>query len=258
MAKVLVTGTSAGIGLQTAIVMGRAGHTVYATMRNLERGVALRAVVEKERLPISILTMDVDSDESVDAATSAIRAQTGTIDALVNNAGIERTGSIEGLAFDDFKAAMETNYFGAIRTIRAWLPDMRTRRNGCIINVSSVAGRISCSPLTASRRLEIRARGVQRRARPGGQTLQRPRRDRPARDHRHSYGPTHRAPSRGRRVSTGQPVRSHVRGVTRDADAAGSGCREDSGHHRKWHTEAPPSRRARRRGVSWLARVVDR
>ena len=149
MAKVLVTGTSAGIGLQTAIVMGRAGHTVYATMRNLERGVALRAVVEKERLPISILTMDVDSDESVDAATSAIRAQTGTIDALVNNAGIERTGSIEGLAFDDFKAAMETNYFGAIRTIRAWLPDMRTRRNGCIINVSSVAGRISCSPLTA-------------------------------------------------------------------------------------------------------------
>jgi NAD(P)-dependent dehydrogenase (short-subunit alcohol dehydrogenase family) len=149
MAKVLVTGTSAGIGLQTAIVMARAGHTVYATMRNLERGVALRAVVEKERLPISILTMDVDSDESVDAATSAIRAQTGTIDALVNNAGIERTGSIEGLAFDDFRAAMETNYFGAIRTIRAWLPDMRTRRNGCIINVSSVAGRISCSPLTA-------------------------------------------------------------------------------------------------------------
>jgi NAD(P)-dependent dehydrogenase (short-subunit alcohol dehydrogenase family) len=149
MAKVLVTGTSAGIGLQTAIVMGRAGHTVYATMRNLERGVALRAVVEKERLPISILTMDVDSDESVDAATATIRAQTGTIDALVNNAGIERTGSIEGLAFDDFKAAMETNYFGAIRTIRAWLPDMRTRRNGCIINVSSVAGRISCSPLTA-------------------------------------------------------------------------------------------------------------
>jgi NAD(P)-dependent dehydrogenase (short-subunit alcohol dehydrogenase family) len=149
MAKVLVTGTSAGIGLETAIVLGRGGHTVYATMRNPDRGAALRAVVEKEQLPISILKMDVDSDESVDAATAAIRAQAGTIDALVNNAGIERTGSIEGLAFDDFKAAMETNYFGAIRTIRAWLPDMRTRRNGCIVNVSSVAGRISCSPLTA-------------------------------------------------------------------------------------------------------------
>jgi len=91
--------------------------------------------------------MDVDSDDSVNAATSAIRAQIGCIDVLVNNAGIERTGSIEGLALDDFKATMETNYFGPVRTIQAWLPDMRQRRSGCIINVTSVAGRIACSPL---------------------------------------------------------------------------------------------------------------
>jgi NAD(P)-dependent dehydrogenase (short-subunit alcohol dehydrogenase family) len=147
MSKVLITGTSSGIGLETALVLGRAGHTVYATMRNPERGAALREVVKKEHLPISILKMDVDSDESVDAATSAIRAQAGSIDVLVNNAGIERAGSIEGLALDDFKATMETNYFGAVRTIRAWLPDMRTRQSGCIVNVTSVAGRISCSPL---------------------------------------------------------------------------------------------------------------
>ena len=147
MSKVLITGTSSGIGFETAIVLGRAGHTVYATMRNAERGSALQKVVEKERLPISILTMDVDSDESVGAATSAIRSQTGWIDVLVNNAGIERTGSIEGLASDDFKATMETNYFGALRSIRAWLPDMRKRQSGCIINVTSVAGRIACSPL---------------------------------------------------------------------------------------------------------------
>ena len=258
MAKVLVTGTSAGIGLQTAIVMGRAGHTVYATMRNLERGVALRAVVEKERLPISILTMDVDSDESVDAATSAIRAQTGTIDALVNNAGIERTGSIEGIGVrrlqgrDGNQLLWRHSHDSSMAARHAnkteWLHRQRLVRGRADFVLAA----------DGVRRLEIRARGVQRRARPGGQTLQRPRRDRPARDHRHSYGPTHRAPSRGRRVSTGQPVRSHVRGVTRDADAAGSRCREDSGHHRKWHTEAPPSRRARRRGVSWLARVVDR
>jgi NAD(P)-dependent dehydrogenase (short-subunit alcohol dehydrogenase family) len=147
MSKVLITGTSSGIGLETAIVLGRAGHTVYATMRNPERGAALREVVEKEQLPIAILQMDVDSDASVDAATSAIRARAGSIDVLVNNAGIERTGSIEGLAFDDFKATMETNYFGALRSIRAWLPDMRQRQSGCIINVTSVAGRIACSPL---------------------------------------------------------------------------------------------------------------
>jgi NAD(P)-dependent dehydrogenase (short-subunit alcohol dehydrogenase family) len=147
MAKVLITGTSKGIGFETAIVLSRAGHSVFATMRNLERGAALREVVETEQLPISIVEMDVDSDESVDAATSEIGALIGCIDVLVNNAGIERAGSIEGLALDDFKATMETNYFGALRTIRAWLPDMRKRQSGCIINVTSVAGRIACSPL---------------------------------------------------------------------------------------------------------------
>jgi NAD(P)-dependent dehydrogenase (short-subunit alcohol dehydrogenase family) len=148
MAKVLITGTSSGIGYQTAMVLARAGHSVYATMRNLERGAALRNAAEQEHLPISIVKMDVDSDESVEAATSSIRAETGSIDVLVNNAGIERTGSIEGLSLDDFKAAMETNYFGPLRTIRAWLPDMRQRQSGCIINITSVAGKIACSPLT--------------------------------------------------------------------------------------------------------------
>ena len=86
MSKVLITGTSSGIGFETAIVLARAGHTVYATMRNLERGAALQEVVEREQLPISILKMDVDSDESVDAATSAIRAQTGCIDVQIGRA----------------------------------------------------------------------------------------------------------------------------------------------------------------------------
>ncbi len=148
MAKVLITGTSSGIGYQTSLVLARAGHSVYATMRNLERGAALRDAAEKEQLPISIVKMDVDSDDSVEAATASIRAEAGSIDVLVNNAGIERSGSIEGLALDDFKATMETNYFGPLRTIRAWLPDMRKRQSGCIINITSVAGKISCSPLT--------------------------------------------------------------------------------------------------------------
>src|SRR6188474_830663 len=148
MAKVLITGTSSGIGYQTAMVLARAGHSVYATMRNLERGAALRNAAEQEHLPISIVKMDVDSDESVAAATSSIRAETGSIDVLVNNAGIERAGSIEGLSLDDFRATMETNYFGALRSIRAWLPDMRERQSGCIINITSVAGKIACSPLT--------------------------------------------------------------------------------------------------------------
>jgi len=147
MTKVLITGTSSGIGLATAVALGRAGHTVFATMRRLDRGAALRNIIERERLPISIFQMDVTSQASVDAATSAVRAAAGCIDVLVNNAGVVRAGSIDSLTFDDFTATMDTNYFGALRTIRAWLPHLRSQRSGCIINVSSVAGRIACSPL---------------------------------------------------------------------------------------------------------------
>jgi len=67
---------------------------------------------------------------------------------LVNNAGVERAGSIEELPLSEFRAVMETNYFGVLRCIQAVLPHMRERSSGCIINVSSVAGRISNSPLT--------------------------------------------------------------------------------------------------------------
>lgn len=148
MSCVLVTGCSSGIGLETALVLARSGHTVYATLRNPDRAGALRQRAEKEKLPVSIVQLDVDSDESVAAAIAAIRSEAGFVGVLVNNAGIERTGSIEELPWEDFRATMETNYFGALRCIRACLPEMRKRRSGCIINVSSVAGQIACSPMS--------------------------------------------------------------------------------------------------------------
>lgn len=149
MRSVLITGASSGIGLATAVALGEAGHTVFATMRNPDRSAELRDLIAKKKLPISILAMNVDSDESVDRAISTIRSQGSEIDVLVNNAGIERTGSVEELTLEDFRSTMETNYFGALRCIRAVLPVMRDKRHGCIINVSSVAGRIACSPLAA-------------------------------------------------------------------------------------------------------------
>lgn len=93
--------------------------------------------------------MDVDSDASVRETIASIQSTYGPIDVLVNNAGIERRGSVEELPISDFRALMETNYFGAIRCIQAVMPEMRKRRSGCIINVSSVGGRISSPPLTA-------------------------------------------------------------------------------------------------------------
>jgi NAD(P)-dependent dehydrogenase (short-subunit alcohol dehydrogenase family) len=93
--------------------------------------------------------MDVDSDASVSAGIARITRELGPIDVLVNNAGIERTGSVEEQTLADFQAVMNTNYFGAIRCIQAVMPSMRERRSGCIINVTSVAGRLSISPMAA-------------------------------------------------------------------------------------------------------------
>ena len=148
MSNVLITGTSRGIGLETALAFARTGHTVVATMRNPSASPELAEIASHEQLPISIYTMDVDSDSSVSSATAAIQQNHGPVDVLVNNAGIERAGSVEELPLAEFKAAMETNYFGAIRCIQAVVPSMRQRRSGCIINVTSVAGRIASAPLT--------------------------------------------------------------------------------------------------------------
>ncbi|HZQ70659.1 MAG TPA: SDR family oxidoreductase [Terriglobales bacterium] len=147
MASILITGTSTGIGLETALTLGRTGHTVYATMRNPARAPELGDKAAHERLPIKISVMDVDSDSSVKTAIADIHKDAGHIDVLVNNAGVERNGSVEELPLDEFRAVMETNYFGAIRCIQEVVPHMRRRKSGCVINVSSVAGRIATSPL---------------------------------------------------------------------------------------------------------------
>lgn len=146
MANVLITGTSKGIGLATALTLGRSGHTVYATMRNPAGWPELATAAAHETLPVRISTMDVDSDDSVANGIAAIYRDAGHIDVLVNNAGVERNGSIEELPLAEFRAVMETNYFGALRCIKAVLPDMRRRKSGTIINVTSVAGRVSTSP----------------------------------------------------------------------------------------------------------------
>ncbi|HTF64129.1 MAG TPA: SDR family oxidoreductase, partial [Edaphobacter sp.] len=142
--SVLITGTSKGIGLETALAFARAGHQVYATMRNPSQSPALAETAAREKLPITISKMDVDSDQSVSNAIAAIQ-KNGPIDVLVNNAGIEGVGPVEEFPL----AIMETNYFGALRCIQAVVPEMRQRRSGTIINVSSVAGRICPPPLTS-------------------------------------------------------------------------------------------------------------
>jgi NAD(P)-dependent dehydrogenase (short-subunit alcohol dehydrogenase family) len=143
MAVIFITGSSTGIGLATAVAFGRAGHDVYATMRNPDRAPELVSIATKERLPIKVLPMDVDNDASVGKAVAEVLAESGWIDVLVNNAGIAVTGPVEELPLAEFRRVMETNYFGALRCIQAVVCGMRERRSGHIINVSSIQGRIS-------------------------------------------------------------------------------------------------------------------
>lgn len=149
MKSVLITGTSKGIGFETALSFARAGYQVFATMRKTEAAASLKQHITDESLPILLYKMDVDSDDSVKQCIDKIMQEHGTIDVLVNNAGIEFHGSVEELPMADFKAVMETNYFGVIRCIKAVLPQMRQNVSGCIINVTSVAGKIANSPLGA-------------------------------------------------------------------------------------------------------------
>lgn len=148
MASVLITGTSKGIGFEAALAFGRARHRVHATMRSPSQSPELAQTASREELPITVSAMDVDSDESVRQAIAAIQQEHGPIEVLVNNAGIERSGSVEELPLAEFRAVMETNYFGVIRCVQAVAPHMRERRRGCIVNVSSVAGRITSPPLS--------------------------------------------------------------------------------------------------------------
>jgi NAD(P)-dependent dehydrogenase (short-subunit alcohol dehydrogenase family) len=147
MAIAVVTGSSTGIGQATAITLARAGHTVYATMRNPEGGGEdVRMIRLKENLPVHLVALDVDSDDSVRSAFAHIGTDAGRIDVLVNNAGIGDQGPIEETPLAVFRAVMETNFFGALRCTQSVLPGMRERRSGCIINVTSAAGRVSLAP----------------------------------------------------------------------------------------------------------------
>src|SRR5690349_7820492 len=146
MSTILITGSSTGIGRATAVELARAGHTVIATMRRRESAADLTALAQAEKLALSVLGLNVTSDASVASAFAEARQRCGPIDVLVNNAGIGRGFAIEDASMDDFRITMETNFFGALRCIKAVVPEMRERRTGCIVNITSVAGRIASSP----------------------------------------------------------------------------------------------------------------
>ena len=149
MATTLITGTSTGIGLAAAVQVARAGHEVIATMRRPEAAPRLAELASSENLPITVLPLDVDSDDSVAEAFAKAESSKGPIEVLVNNAGLGAHVSVEDMPLDGFRQMLETNFFGALRCIKAVLPGMRERKKGCIINVTSISGRIATTPQAA-------------------------------------------------------------------------------------------------------------
>ncbi len=142
---VLVTGCSSGFGLLTASRLASRGHTVVATMRDLEEKNALLDEVNRRQAKVDIFPMDVADRESIGRAVSLIASRYGHIDVLINNAGYGMGGFFEDLSDEDIRRQMETNFFGVQNVTREVVPPMRRRRRGKIINISSVAG-FSTSP----------------------------------------------------------------------------------------------------------------
>ncbi|WP_340016361.1 SDR family oxidoreductase [Paenibacillus sp. FSL K6-1318] len=138
----LITGTSSGFGMLTAITLTKQGYLVVATMRDLSRREELVKLAEQAGISerLQYVQLDVTDAESVQKAVSTVLHNHGRIDILVNNAGFAVGGFIEEVSMEDWRRQMETNLFGLIAVTRAVLPVMREQEQGLIINLSSVSG----------------------------------------------------------------------------------------------------------------------
>ena len=145
----LVTGSSSGIGYETSLSLAREGYFTYATMRNLKKEEAIKKIAEEENLPLKVIELDVDNEDSVQNAVKTIIDEKQRIDVLVNNAGWGIWGTAEDVSIEEFRAQFETNFFSVVRMIQKVAPIMRKQGTGDIVNISSIAGRIGFPVSTA-------------------------------------------------------------------------------------------------------------
>ncbi|MBO1737258.1 SDR family oxidoreductase [Leifsonia sp. TF02-11] len=135
----LITGTSSGIGLASAVAAARAGFTVVATMRDLNRADALRAAADSAGVSLDFQPLDVTDPASVAACFAHVESTYGRLDALLNNAGAGHLGTIELESVEDVRGVMEVNFFGVVAVTKAALPLLRAS-GGRILTVTSVGG----------------------------------------------------------------------------------------------------------------------
>lgn len=136
---VLITGTSSGIGLSTALSCARAGWNTVATMRDPARATALHAAAVEAGTPVEVRALDVTDPTSVASCVSAVLADHGRLDAVVNNAGAAFVGTVENVDLAQIRACMEVNYFGVINVTQAVMAHLRAS-SGRLVTISSVGG----------------------------------------------------------------------------------------------------------------------
>jgi NAD(P)-dependent dehydrogenase (short-subunit alcohol dehydrogenase family) len=139
---VLICGGSRGLGLVLARKFLGQGSRVAICARDAEE--LQRAQEELSRRgEVFIITCDVTDRSDVENMIAAVHDRFGRIDVLVNNAGIISVGPVESMKIEDFEEAMRTHFWGPLHTIMAVLPEMKSRRSGRIVNISSIGGKIS-------------------------------------------------------------------------------------------------------------------
>lgn len=136
----LITGTSTGIGLYTAILLAKNNFIVYASMRDTGKKELLQNEAVKNDVSVNIVQLDVQVEESIRECVKNIIEKEGRLDVLVNNAGAGFLRTAEQATMKEIEDVMDVNFMGAIRCIKSVLPQMRNQANGHIINISSVGG----------------------------------------------------------------------------------------------------------------------
>ena len=142
MPTTVITGANSGIGRAAAVQLAVAGHRVFATMRSLDKGAKLSAAATDRNVEVTPVVVDVTDDESVARGFAQILDAAGSIDVLVNNAGIGMNATVEDAPLDEAMGVFDANVWGPVRCAKAVLPAMRAQGSGHIVQISSIAGRV--------------------------------------------------------------------------------------------------------------------
>ena len=141
MSKViLVTGTSSGLGASVAVQAAKAGHRVYATMRDLAKRSRLDEAASAARVSLEVLALDVRDTATIEAAVAEVVAREGRIDTLINNAGVGYVRTTEQAPENEIAWVVDVNFMGVMRCTKAVIGHMRRQRSGHVITISSVGG----------------------------------------------------------------------------------------------------------------------